>query len=275
MYTADSWETLHAKAEKDFKKIKQWFDTRLLTINFNKTKYVPFSINKLAAPPPLKISDIDGINYEIPAVNEIKYLGITIDCNLRWDIHLRNLTHKIRSLLAKFKYFKQFLNIEQLRIMYYAFVESQLRYGILAWGGAYNSHLKNAETLQKWVLKIMYRKEIMYPSDNLFQLACVLDIRQLYCSAILVEQKKQNSKYPIEHHYSTRYRDKSYQVPRVSKTISQRCYTYLGPRLYNILPTNIKAINSIDNFKNKIRKWLLNLPRLTTHQFIDLRNTYP
>lgn len=275
LYTADSWETLLAKAEKDLKKIKQWFDLRLLTINFSKTKYVPFSINKITALPPLKISDGDGNNFEIPAVNEIKYLGITIDCYLRWDKHLRNLTQKIRSLLAKFKYFKQLLNIKQLRIMYYAFVESQLRYGILAWGGAYNSHLKNAETLQKWVLKIIYGKELAYPSDNLYQLASVLDIRQLYCSAILLNQKTLKSKNQIEHQYSTRYKDNSYHVPKVTKTIAQRCHTYLGPRLYNILPANIKTINSIDNFKNKIRKWLLNLPRLTTHQFIDLKNTYP
>ena len=67
-----------------------------------------------------------------------------------------------------------------LQTVYYALIESQLKYGIIAWGGAYNTHIKNLEIVQKWILKIMHRKEMTFPSDTLFQLAKVATIRQLF-----------------------------------------------------------------------------------------------
>lgn len=275
LYTADNWETLINDAQIDFKTIKDWFDSRLLTINFTKTKFLPFTSrrNKPSNETPLKIN-CDSTIIEIPPVDNIKYLGIHLDSMLKWDVHINKLIIKIRSLLAKFKYLKHILDIKNLMILYYALVESQLRYGIIAWGGAYNIHIKRLETTQKWILKIIYGKEITYPTDDLYNLAKVLDIRQLTCYGLILEQKKNLNKRGILHSYQTRYKEMAITVPFATKTIVQRSSYFLSPRIFNQVPNDLKKINSLSMFKKVIKKWIISKPRIIFHQLIDLKNTY-
>ncbi|XP_045469603.1 uncharacterized protein LOC123677135 [Harmonia axyridis] len=44
----------------------------------------------------------------------IKYLGVTVDRHLKWDIHIDVLVEKLRCLLLKFKHLKKYLNTEQV-----------------------------------------------------------------------------------------------------------------------------------------------------------------
>lgn len=273
-YTAESWEELMDKAQNDLKGIKNWFDTRLLTINFEKTKFVPFAIKKNRLPnlQPLKIACETRL-IEIQPAREIKYLGITIDCLLKWDTHINNVIKKIRSLLPKFKYLRGFLDTIELKTVYYALVESQLKYGIIAWGGAYNTHIKNLENVQKWILKIIYRKNRNYSSEALFQLAKVANIRQLFAIALIIEQKNNKNKQPVFHKYPTRYKDKSVIVPNVGTTFVQRSSYFLGPRIYNQITPEIKNINSLKLFKKRVKDWLLSKPTSYTYRLIDLTHT--
>ena len=50
MYTESTWAKVKAKAEKDFATFKKWFDTNVLTINCNKTKYLPFTSYQIHLP---------------------------------------------------------------------------------------------------------------------------------------------------------------------------------------------------------------------------------
>ena len=105
----------------------KWFDSRLLTINYEKTKFLPFALKKNKIPDigPIALQHGDYI-IELPPANEIKYLGVTIDNSLKWNTHINNIIIKIRSMLAKFKYLKQFLDEKYLLILYHALVESRI-----------------------------------------------------------------------------------------------------------------------------------------------------
>lgn len=146
-----------------------------------------------------------------------------------------------------------------------------MKYGIIAWGGAYNTHIKNLENVQKWILKIIYREKITYSSEALFQLAKVATIRQLFALTLIIEQKINKSKQLIIHNYPTRYKDMSVTVPNVDKTFTQRSYYFLGPRIYNQVLPEIKKINSLQLFKKKVKYWLLSKPTSYTCQLIDLK----
>ena len=76
----------------DMKLIIDWFNHNILTINFEKTKFIPFAWYKNNLPKfqSLKINNISE-SIEIMSADHIKYLGVTIDKHLRWDIHVRNV----------------------------------------------------------------------------------------------------------------------------------------------------------------------------------------
>lgn len=257
-YYADSWTELEQKAKNDILQLKKWFDYNHLILNLEKTKYLPFAsyITGLPTIGPIKITECT----EIPEASHIKYLGVKIDRHLRWDEHLKELTRKLRGLLFKIKCLKKHMkSIKHLNMVYYALVQSQLSYGILGWGGAYEHHLKNLVILQKWILKVMHGKPITFSSDELFRISGVLDVRQLYAFKIFTSifQRKISIK-KIEHQYCTRNRDILLESLKCRRRIGQRSCNYLAPKLYSSLPKQLKDIKIYKTFKISIKQWMIN-----------------
>lgn len=266
-YSANTWSELKNKAEIDFKNIKRWFDFNKLTLNCEKTKYLPFASYSTGLPNMGNLS-IDN-NSSIKEGEFSKYLGIIIDKHLRWDLHIKHLINKIRYLLATFKCLKQFLDINQMKIIYHSLIESQITYGQIGWGGVAQNHIKNLEVLQKRFLKIIVNKKATYPSNALFSECKLLDIRQLYSLSILVYLQKNKSLIKYNFHiYDTRNKNIITEKSKNNKRIGQKCYTYLGPSLYDKIPIEIRSINNIHLFKKRTRNWLLNFDRETLHNII-------
>lgn len=266
-YKSDSWGSLKEMAESDFRVINEWFKYNRLTLNTQKTNYLLFTsyssgLHELGN---LIIDE----KTEIPEAEKVKYLGIIIDRHLRWELQANNIIKKLRGLIGRFRFLSDFLDISHLKIIYYSLVQSQLSYGIMGWGGVYDCYLKKIEVVQKWILRIMYRKNITYPSNDLYRLSGVLDVRQLFCQKIFIHIYKNNEILErINHSYFTRNRENA-QIPKREKTIGQRCYTYLRAKLYNILPTDVRNSNNLKSFKIKLKFWLKETNRMMFHQIIN------
>lgn len=270
-YTANSWAELKTKAEIDLGNIKHFFDKKLLTINFKKTKFIPFASYKNTLPnfDSLQIKQ-DINNFEIEKTNTIKYLGVHLDSNLHWDTHITSIVNNLRGLLYKFKFMKSFLDVKSLKTIYYGLIESRLRYGIIGWGSTTYNHIKQLLVIQKKILKIMLGKENTYASNELFQDAQVLDIRQLYFLHVVTRQYSYNSELkPIDHIYETRYKQHAVKTQVAAKSVGQRSHAYLAPRFYNYLPLDIKNSVSLNIFKRKVKHLILEKERSEIHRLIE------
>lgn len=273
VYIGTSWQEIKQKLQTDLPKIKSWFDEMSLTINFEKTKYVPFSCNKSRNP------NFQGIELEqndqtilVEGVTSIKYLGIYVDRFMKWDIHIKSLVNKLRFILYKFRQLRKILDTPQLKTLYYSLIESHLQYGIAGWGGVYKNNLKSLETLQKRFLKIMYKKERTYPSDLLYTESQVLDIRQIYCLKILILQFKKKTELDIINHgHNTRFKkDKEIYTKRASKKIGQRSCSFLSPLIYRHISLEAKNSTTLAEFKKKVKVWLTKTPRSIINKVIEI-----
>lgn len=128
---------------------------------------------------------------------------------------------------------------------------------------------------QKWLIKIILGKKRDYSSNDLYRESGFFDIRQTFSLTLLVYQRKYILSSKLVHHiYNTRYKERALDVPKMAKTIGQRCYVFLAPKLFNKIPIEIKNLNSLSLFKQEAKKWINMKSRNEIHDLINLKNAY-
>ncbi|KAJ8912597.1 hypothetical protein NQ315_000466 [Exocentrus adspersus] len=88
LYSADTWMELKEKAEYDLGSLLDCFKQKKLSINYEKTCYLPFTCLASSLPSYTSLNIYSGSeNIVLEASDHVKYLGISIDCHMRWDLH--------------------------------------------------------------------------------------------------------------------------------------------------------------------------------------------
>lgn len=200
-------------------------------------------------------------------------MGVIIDSNLRWNHHIDFTAKKLRGLIGRFKLYRSIFDIKTLRTLYFALAQPHLSYGIIAWGGVDSVHLNCLLVAQKWLLKVIYKKAVTYPSDDLYTECQVMDTRQLFFQSLAIKIFKNRSAVKFHaHSYSTR--TASVIIPKMRKTVGQRCSLYLGPIVYSELHSLYEQHCTVHIFKKKLKQFIFRNPRLKIHQIIDRKNIY-
>ena len=266
---------MKSKVETDFIKFLDWCDGMSLSVNTQKTYFMPFAPYKNGLPSYelLQFPRSNESKINIESTQSVKYLGVAIDRHMRWDLHINKLVKKIRSLIIRFRAYAHTFSIRHLKILYHALAGSLLRYGIVAWGSAAGVYVRKLEVTQKWLLKVIFNKRITYPSDDLFCESGFLDIRQMYALELLTFQHRRRfTLEKVEHTHETRYKQTvGIKIPRPDKTLMQRSLTYLGPRMYSLLPSYIVGYNSEGLFKKHTVRWILEQSRARIAHLIELK----
>lgn len=269
LFYADTWTEVYRKAEIGLSLMLQWLSLSLLSLNTSKTYFITFSASAVDQPEEdiLKIHTHDcNINNnkcicpEIAKVHKTKYLGVIIDQHLKWNEHANYLTTKMRKLFYKFYQLRDILSRKLIKILYMSLVESILRYCIIAWGGLYQNAMRNLSVCQNTILKIIFRKEPMFSTVQLYKDTGVLNIRSLYVYCCLNYITKISELRPaISHIYQTRsITNELLQIPLCNKSVSQRFITYYAPKFYNILPDSIRyLLYNKKKFKIETKAYIL------------------
>lgn len=238
IFHGQDWEEVKQKTKIGIKIVINWLETNRLTINMKKTNYLAFSLTKANRP---IYCNIDINETIIKEAQHTKYLGIMIDKYLKWQPHMDYLTQRLRKLIYKFYILRTFLTTNEIIVIYKTLVESLLTYGIIVWGGIYNNALSRLNIIQKYLLKLIYKKNKLYPTRLLFTTQTV-NIRTMYATAICVHIHYHKTREDqINHKKNTRGKTEGkLKNPKNLKNINMRSYTYLAPQTYNLLPEEIK-----------------------------------
>ena len=247
-----SWESVKNKCITDLLRIKNWLQNHKLTLNLTKTTYIAFSLTRANRP---LYKNIIIENHCIEETSHTKYLGIVIHAHLKWQPHIDYISKKIRGLVHKFYLLRIFLDRRTLIVVYQALVESILRYGILVWGGLYNNALYKLNIIQKYILKVIFNKNKLYPSQLLFN-QNIRSIRSMYVSAVCVYiYQHPGLQSLIDHNYNTRIRlGRNMQVPISNNNLNLRYINYIGPKVYNLLPWEVRNCTNLRKFKVLIKE---------------------
>lgn len=96
----------------------------------------------------------------IEIVNTYKYLGVYVDQNFKWNVHIEELRKKLRKAAYMLYQLRNCSNNAVLRQAYFSLVESHIRHGITAWGNS--SYCRLLQTTQDRLIKIICKNRNSY-----------------------------------------------------------------------------------------------------------------
>jgi hypothetical protein len=274
LVNGSSWEETYRKANADINKLKTWFDQNVLTLNILKTKYLQLSLRPVPDQPAacLKMHTCGDVYrfdchcQHLEKVKFYKYLGVIFDSHLRWSEHVSFTKNKIRKFIYFFSQFGNIFTSLEIRSIYFAYIQSLLEGGIIAWGAAFQSILKPLLVTQKYIVRLSIKKSGRFPSDEAFRELNVLDLHQLYIKNIILHvfQNFEIFQQISHEHYTRTSKNVGIATPRSSKTFSLTNPYYVAHVIYRNLPSEIRNFESFPSktvFKNKIDNWLKTIGR--------------
>lgn len=288
----ESWEMVFKTAEITLKLIKHWLDFNKLSLNLEKTCYMTFSVSSAKQPknPTFLLHSCDKYKYSyvcdnrncdsncycrnvsnkscvncfpIRKVQNYNYLGVTIDENLKWRIHVNNTVKRLRKTIYKIHELRSILSLSLLRQVYYGIVQSIFQYCISIWGGTFASYITDIQKTINCIIKVALKRPRRYPTNLIYSEFNVPNFKQIYLQNILFHGRNLIvNKSPViitnQNSVNTRRRVANpYVIERVHFDLFKRSPSYLAITYFNKLPSQIKnVIESKTKFKTEIKKFL-------------------
>ena len=250
--------SLHENLISEFDKVLQWLNCNKLMLNVNKTKLMFFqnhSVRNIL--PPFQLN-----NQTIAQVEQAKFLGVQIDCNLNWKFHIDCVCSKLSKTCGILYKIRNQLTKDTLISIYYTLCYPLLIYCLPIWGCTWPSFLHTIFVAQKKILRcILYKKRYDsvlgdFTRMNLLQFPFVLK----YFVTIFVHKNlhvhNDIFKY-VEHSYNTRRNNLNLINPEYRTTLVKNSILCNGPTVWNYLPNEIKSTSfscNTSTFKCIVKK---------------------
>ena len=120
-------------------KISDWFRANKLSLNLSKTNYSLFRSHRKAVPQETCELVID--NIEIPQENSVKFLGVYVDQQITWKIHLENVASKISKSIGIIPRIAYLITTNVRLTLYYSLIYPYIVYCNIIRASNYKSRL--------------------------------------------------------------------------------------------------------------------------------------
>ena len=243
--------------------LTNWFKANKLTLNADKSSFTIFKSSRKIIP---NLPDqINFLNQQINRTTHIKFLGIILDENLNWNLHINEVCSKLKRLFHVFYNIRDLLSKDNIKTIYYALIYSRIKYGISVYGQACNTKLKRIQKIQNQLLKVLSGKKFRFPTDKLhdeFELLTVKDISEQEILTF-VHNFFSNNLPPVfngyfetlasNHNRNTRNGAYLIKIPRHSTDMAASSIKIKGAKLWNKLDNKLKKIPKAKKFKFKFK----------------------
>ena len=221
------------------------------------------------------IQYVEGKTKESPKHNQIlvqkrhiKFLGVYLDENLSWKIHINYISKKISKSVGIIYRSRFLLSLVTKLSLYYSLIYPYLTYCNIVWSSTYETNVKRIYLLQKRAVRAMTNSDYRAHSAPPFKKLNILDIFKLntHCIGIFMYIYSRDllpecfdnlfiSNNQV-HDRDTRAAAK-YRSHACRTNIKQFTILHQGPKIWNCLPSSITGINITSSFKRKLKKYLI------------------
>lgn len=229
--------------------IEDWTAANVLCLNVDKTQSIEFS---------LKNRDN----------SDVKFLGINVQSNVKWNNHIDLMCSRLAKGIFMLRKLRSFVDINVLKNVYFAHIQSHLRYGIIVWGNS--SSIPKLLILQKRAMRVMCNVNSRTHCKPLFREHRILTVVSMYvldCLLYIRINLDDFARNNDVHDYFTRQHN-FLRAKQCNFKFTINSFCEFGRKLYNLLPAKIKCMD-LKIFKKTVVSILCDLALYDTQEFID------
>ena len=259
----ETLKNLENTINNELEQVSRWLSANKLSLNIGKSNFIIFHPHqkKKQFSPQLLIS-----NKCLKEETSIQYLGVMLDCNLKWKAHINYLTKKVKRNIGLISKIGYFVDLGTLINLYYSLIYPFLTYSLIAWGHTYKFIIKPLFLLQKRTVRIITFSFYTEHTNPLFKSLNLVKLYDLVkISTAIFMFKFHNHILPTNfnsfftpvnqvHYYNTRLSSNySYSLSKPRTNYGLFNIRYQGPVIWNSLDISLKS-SSLSTFKSKIKE---------------------
>ena len=261
-FASNNIETINDVMNHDLSNVNTWLTANKLTLNSSKTEFMLIGsrqrLGTYDTSPKLIIGG-DIIN----PVSSVKSLGVHIDENLSWNMHIEKIAKKIASGIGAIKRCRPFINRTTLESVFNALVQPYFNYCSEVWGHCNKSLSNRLQKLQNRAARILTFSSYDTSADPIFEQLNWkrLDTQRQIQVATMVYKSIHGlapdylgslfTKYDPP--YNLRNSENKLAVPLPRTNFLKNSFSYNGAVIWNSLSPELRQAKSLQSFRNGCR----------------------
>lgn len=190
-----------------------------------------------------------------------------LDEQLKFSKHIDKVRSRVLSTTFAIKRIRYYISPHTALQLYFQHIHSILTYLLSCWSVTSQSKLDSLATAQKKALKIIYVKDRLYPSKQLFNTKILpLDYLSHYQTLLLSFKlinnlQRSNVQIRTRQEVTGRLTRQSshFYIPTALSSMGYNDFFRKGFDMYNKLPRELKSIRNLESFKKDLKEFLFDI----------------
>ena len=243
--------------EKSTNSLLNWFRQNHMKANADKCHLLVSSDEVCTA----KIED-----FSIETSTEEKLLGVKFDSNFFFKDHATTLCKKASQKLHALARISHYMDLNKRRSLMKAFITSQFSYCPMIWMFHSRNLNNKIKRIHERAIRLVYQNNLSF--SELLGLDNSVTVHQKNLQVLVTEiYKVKNGIAPEIMNHIFELKNRSYNIRSTCnqfrreniKTVyyGLQSVRYIGPKIWELVPNNIKNCDSLSKFRKLIKSWRL------------------
>ena len=248
-----------AQLENETQLMTKWFADNSMKANVDKFQGIILSGGRNNTAIQVSLDDVD-----IAFVQKIDVLGVCIDGKLNFNEHVCRICSKASAQISALHRLTGLLDYPSRKAIYTSFIASNFNYCPLVWFFTSRENIDKIDKIQERALRFVLKDHISDYTNLLLKSG--FDSFRIYAvKYLMIELFKilegitpnylSDLFVKADNPYDIRDTHKLIQPLKRTTTYGLRSFQYYGAHVWIMLPINIKAAQSLHEFKSLIRSW--------------------
>ena len=265
--TAGNVTDIGTKLSRDCDQLSEWMQANRFKLNADKTHFLTMgtSIRLQNMEEQLEVV-MDGVRLEESVEKSEVLLGVTVQCDLKWSLQIKELTAKLKKRLAGLEKLKYVMRKDTKKNIVEGVFNSVLCYCLPLFGGCNKSEINMLQVQQNRAAQIVLSLPPRSSRDLMFDKLAWLTVQQLIAYHTLITVYRIRKSQEPEYLFGILGRDNSTgHIIMKNKQLGlyRNGFIFRGSVLWNKLPKEIRFETKMGKFKKGLRKWVFdNVARL-------------